>query len=103
MVPAGNKAKRLLPVNRATKKFIIIIIIIIIINLSVCCAEICKQFVHLFLIGQKSLHDWFRSNLPNDGKQKQVKATEVYLLKRMTDVKGCSVINSSYKVLHVRW
>ena len=101
MVPAGNKAKRLLSVNRATKKFIIIIIIII--NLSVCCAEICKQFVHLFLIRQKSLHDWFRSDLPNDGKQKQVKATEVYLLKRMTDVKGCSVINSSYKVLHVRW
>ena len=102
MVPAGNKAKRLLSVNRATKKFIIIIIIIII-NLSVCCAEICKQFVLLFLIGQKSLHDWFRWDLPNDGKQKQVKATEVYLLKRMTDVKGCSVINSSYKVLHVRW
>ena len=55
MVPARNEAKRLLLVNHATKKLIIIIIIII--NLSVCCAEICKQFVNLFLIGQKSLHD----------------------------------------------
>ena len=60
-------------------------------NLWVCCAEICKQFFHLFWIWQKSLHNWF-SLLQNDGKQKQVKATEVYLLRRMTEHSFWSVV-----------
>ena len=33
-------------------------------NLSASCTEINKQFVHLFLIGQKSLHNWFSLQSP---------------------------------------
>ena len=47
-------------------------------NLIVYLAKICKQCVHLFLIQQKSLYViGICCNLQNNGRQKQVKSTEV--------------------------
>ena len=49
-------------------------------NLLVCWAEMCKQFVCLVLVQQKSYVINFCCDFPIDSKQKQVKASEVYLL-----------------------
>ena len=47
-------------------------------NFIVFWAKICKQCVHLFLIQQKSLYViGIGCDLPNNSRQKQVKATEV--------------------------
>ena len=49
-------------------------------NLLVCWAKICKTVYVCFSFNKNLYAIDFHCDLPNDGKQKQVKATEVYLL-----------------------
>ena len=52
----------------------------LVLNDSLSLSEIWKQRVCFFLFKKTLYAIDFRCNLPNDSKQKQVKATEVYIL-----------------------